>query len=273
MNAYCPAKIVVTESEKCVNVRVFSTHIGHNDDLRACHLSHSEKQNIASKLSSGVPLERILKDIRDSFRGEFQKVHLTTKQDLHNIIEKYNIECKKTSSDFLNTEALIDELGDTVLFYKNQTSMCEKYDQLCKNDFCLILMNEYQKNLLTRYGDKIITIDSTHGLNPYDFQLTTVMIIDNLNQGFPCVFMFSNKTDKNIMEVLFNEIKLQVGQLKPRVFMSDMANSFYNAFLNIFGEVPFRLYCNWHVEKGWKENLSKVKGKEKKVFGKYTLKY
>ena len=50
-----------------------------------------------------------------------------------------------------------------------------------------------------------------------------------------------------------------------------MANAYYNAFRNIFQEAPFRLFCNWHVEKAWKENLSKVRGKEKKVLGKFCI--
>ena len=73
-------------------------------------------------------------------------------------------------------------------------------------------MNDYQKSMLIRHGDNIITIDSTHGPNPYDFQLTTVIIIDELNQGFPCAFMFSNKIDQSAMEVLFNEIKVKIGK-------------------------------------------------------------
>ena len=35
----------------------------------------------------------------------------------------------------------------------------------------------------------------------------------------------------------------------PRVFMSDMANLYYNAFKSIFQEGHFRLFCYWHVEK------------------------
>ena len=53
--------------------------------------------------------------------------------------------------------------------------------------------------------------------------------------------------------------------------MSDMANSCINAFREVIGEPVRRLYCNWHVDKAWRENLSKITGKEKKVLG--TKKY
>ena len=46
-------------------------------------------------------------------------------------------------------------------------------------------------------------------------------------------------------------------------------NLYYNAFKSIF-QGHFRLFCYWHVEKSWKENLSKKKGKKAKVLGKYN---
>ena len=49
-----------------------------------------------------------------------------------------------------------------------------------------------------------------------------------------------------------------------------MANLYYNDFKSIFQEGHFRLFCYWHVEKSWKENLSKKKGKKAKVLGKYN---
>ena len=101
-----------------VVVTVLNTHVGHKDDLRACHLSKSEKDIIACKLNSGVSINRVLKDIRNSYTENLEKIHLTLKQDIHNIIEKYNIKCKKTSSDYVNLESLINELGESAVFYK-----------------------------------------------------------------------------------------------------------------------------------------------------------
>jgi hypothetical protein len=34
----------------------------------------------------------------------------------------------------------------------------------------------------------------------YDFELTTIMVIDEFGQGFPVAFMFSNKKDTHIYE-------------------------------------------------------------------------
>ena len=63
INGFCPA----VKTDDKVLVTVISTHIGHKEDLRACHLNKDEKDEIAKKLASGVPVQRILHDIRDSY--------------------------------------------------------------------------------------------------------------------------------------------------------------------------------------------------------------
>ena len=143
--------ITAVKTDDKVSVTVISTHIGHKEDLRACHLNKDEKDEIAKKLASGVPVQRILHDIRDSYTNNVEKIHLTLRQDLHNIIYKYNINNKKSTSDYINTESLIHEMGDSVLFYKPQDIISEKYGLIDKKDFILIVMNEYQKHLLVRY--------------------------------------------------------------------------------------------------------------------------
>ena len=119
-------------------------HVGHQFELRSCHLSQIEKDSIALKLNNEIPITRIVKDIRDSYDDKLERIHLTLRKDIHNIAEKYNIHCKKASSDVVNTEALIHELGDSVLYYKSQNTICEKYRSLQKDDFFLIIMNDAQ---------------------------------------------------------------------------------------------------------------------------------
>ena len=96
------------------------------------------------------------------------------------------------------------------------------------------------------------------------------MDIDDSYQGFPCIFMLSNIIDQVAMEVMFNEVKKKICVLKSKVFMSDMANAYSNAFEAVFGKPEHRLFCSWHVDKAWIENLSKIKTKEKKIKGVLT---
>lgn len=46
--------------------------------------------------------------------------------------------------------------------------------------------------------------------------------------------------------------------------MSDLAPQFYNAFCAINGFKPKWLYCAWHVDKNWQEEIrSTVRGTSK----------
>jgi hypothetical protein len=39
--------------------------------------------------------------------------------------------------------------------------------------------------------------------------------------------------------------------------MSDMADAFFNAWVNEMGMPDMRLFCAWHVDHAWRKNLNK----------------
>lgn len=267
IGGFCPAKMTILEKDSNVVVSLRPTHVGHGEDLRSLHLSKKERESIAIQLQSGIQMNKILSDIRNSLNGNFNRIHLINKQDLYNICKEFQITDEFThkyhDSDVVSVECWVNELQESAIFYKKQNS---PHPILEEKDFCLIIMTQFQEKTLKRYGSNIICMDSTHGLNSYDFQLTsTIMILDNLNQGIPCCFMFSNKTDETVIKILFEQLISRIGFLKCKVFMSDMANSFYNGYTSICSRPDYRLFCSWHVTKAWKNNLSKIKTDQKKI--------
>ncbi|XP_050512584.1 uncharacterized protein LOC126888397 [Diabrotica virgifera virgifera] len=127
-------------------------------------------------------------------------------------------------------------------------------------------MNKAQREMLEKYGSDCICIDGTHGLNSYEFELITLLILDDMREGFPCAFCISNRTDEVAMKIFFSCIKEKLGtNVQSNVFMSDMAQSFYNAWVQVMGPVELRLFCSWHVDRAWRKNLNKVKSKDKQV--------
>jgi hypothetical protein len=52
-------------------------------------------------------------------------------------------------------------------------------------------MNAAQQRMLEKYGNNILMIDSTHGTNPYQIQLTTLMAVDGDYEGFPVAILWS----------------------------------------------------------------------------------
>ena len=64
------------------------------------------------------------------------------------------------------------------------------------DDFMLIIMSEAQiARIQQLYKSSTETaIDSTHGTNAYDYQLTTLTTVDEHAQGFPFAFCFSSQS-------------------------------------------------------------------------------
>lgn len=80
------------------------------------------------------------------------------------------------------------------------------------------------------------------------------------------LFFFTTKEDENVISYFLSGVKKLVGQLKPKIFMSDGAAAYWNAFkLVMDGEDTKRLLCTWHVDKNWRKALLVIKDDELKA--------
>ncbi|KAJ8938919.1 hypothetical protein NQ314_011295 [Rhamnusium bicolor] len=167
------------------------THYGHENEIQHIRLSRADHNAVASKLAAGVPKERILGEIRDNIGNQLKRVNLIIKQDLQNVKRSFKIDMQegvRNKDDATSVHLCIEELQrsefNSVLLYKREGDILESFP-LEENDFCLIIMSQYQQHMLVKYGNNIIAVDGTYGLNNYDFKLTTLMVVDNFNEGFP----------------------------------------------------------------------------------------
>ncbi|XP_050064830.1 uncharacterized protein LOC126553754 [Aphis gossypii] len=208
-----------------------------------------------SKLKEGVTWEHILDFIRE---GEItddtnKRILLLERQDLTNISRDFNINyaTRRHKDDAVSVDLWVNELKNQlkedcpILYYKAQD---KDDDFLEKKDFALIIMTKFQAKQILKFGPNKICIDGTHGTNAYDIQLYTIMTVDEYGTGCPVAFCFSNR----------------VGIIKSKVFMSDDAPAFYNAWVNVMGPAEHRLLCTWHVDRNWRDNLSKISGGSEK---------
>jgi hypothetical protein len=92
-------------------------------------------------------------------------------------------------------------------------------------------------------------MDGTHGTNSYKYELTTVLILDDKNMGYPVAFFISNRKDKIAQEVFLHSLKEKVRPIHPKYFVTDDTLIYYDAWRNIMGEIGSRLLCTWHVKK------------------------
>lgn len=244
INGFCPAGIKVVEKNGVCDVLFTYTHVGHQQKLGHLYISKHDKESLAQKIAASIPFESILNEVRDSIAGnQLNRIHLLTKKDLFNIEQSYNLNGKtiKDKNDAISVESWVDQLGESVLFYKAQDTQSPMHPNLKTEDFFLIIMTEGQKEMLEKYGMDCICIDGTHGLNGYGFELHTLLVIDQMREGFPAAFLISNRADELALNIFYSHIKEELGkQLQPSVFMSDMASTYYNAWLQVMLPADFR---------------------------------
>jgi len=232
-------------------------------------------------LSDGVSFERILEDIQRSITNSLtesdgiKRIHLTDRQDLRNISKEFNVTAAVTKhqNDLFSVKIWVEEMralgnDNPVLYVKFQH---EEDPVFKKDDFVLVLMTQFQREMYLQFGNDIVCIDGTHGLNAYDFHLYSLVIIDEFGNGVPVAFCFSNLKSTLVYRKFFESIKMQVGGVTPRVFMSDSETAFYNAWESIMGAVEFKLLCLWHVFKNWMENSNKITNNHKRELIKKVL--
>ncbi|XP_072399071.1 uncharacterized protein [Diabrotica undecimpunctata] len=281
LNRNCTSQIIITlviETGFC-SMSYVKTHYGHEEDMQDMRLSKLKRESVASKLIAGVSVSHILNSTRDNIGCSLKRDHLLTRMDINNVMRSYNIGLKdgcRHKQDAVSVELWIQEMSGTennpVVFYKPQNSECTAYN-LENNDICLILMSPVQAELLKKFGQDLICVDSTHGLNAYDFEMTTVLVIDEFGNGFPVAFLFSNRKDSYINEVYFTEIMKVVGKIQTLCFMSDITSVFYLPWQKIMGTPLKQLYCSIHIDRAWQQNLGKVSDWDKRKWVYKSLKY
>lgn len=179
--------------------------------------------------------------MRDSISNcSLERIHLLNRKDLFNIENSFNLSSTavRHPNDAVSVESWVNQMqqeGDCVLYYKPQGKIDDEQQELKFEDFVLIIMTSAQCEFLIKYGSDVVCIDGTHGLNNYNFEMNTLLVLDELREGFPCSFLISNRSDHEVLNLFFKQVKIKTGTIKPTVFMSDMADSYFNAWLEIMG--------------------------------------
>lgn len=76
------------------------------------------------------------------------------------------------------------------------------YPGLKDEDFAVGFMNNIMEKKLKDFS-KIICMDGTHGTNRRNWELTTVLVKDDQNMGFPVAFLVTNRLDQVIQNIFF----------------------------------------------------------------------
>ena len=217
---------------------------------------------IAAKLAQGVTMNSIMDYIRDSQAGSLTRDHLTTRADLRNIKHQYNIDCiKKDSDDARSVSHSVEEMQrdeyNPILWYKCQGEESDDHG-VEKNDFLLGFQTEFQKEMF-----KLIFVDATHGTTAYDFQLITVLIIDDYDEGIPVAWLVSKKDSADVLRVFFSSLRDRCRVVKTETFMNGDVEAYHNAWSSVFARPDKKLLCSWNVDRSWRCKLNEcIKDRE-----------
>ena len=180
--------------------------------------------------------KKTLRNIRSSFQLDTIQRHINDQQSLMSSIMEW------------------EKDGKNLVLYKKMQGTLEEYP-LAKEDFMIVLQNDVQKEVLQLKGGEGICCDSTHGTTGYDFNLTSLLCIDEWGEGFPVAWCLSSHETEEFMAVFFTKVRENAGVTKPMWFMSDMAEQFYTAFARVNECQPKQLFCTWHVDRAWRKEL------------------
>ena len=197
---------------------------------------------------------------------EFKRHHLAEKKDLDNIRISFGLnDTQRHPNDQASVRSWVEEWnnseGNPILFSKFQGDEPPDGSSLMKEDFLIVIQNLFQKLMAQKFAQKGVCIDATHGTTGYDFLLTSLVVLDEFGEGFPVAWCLSNHEDFTHMCVFFEMVKQNCGVLSPHWIMSDLASQFFNAWIAIMGGHPKWLFCTWHVDRAWQEEL-RVKVKD-----------
>ncbi|XP_018913181.2 uncharacterized protein [Bemisia tabaci] len=265
MNAHCPAMMTVSEFASGIcKVYLLKTHVGHTADLCHIFLTPSDRRKIADQIASKVSFDEILDNIRQSVDGmPSERLHLLKRKDLHNIEKEFSLagETEKLQNDAVSIHSWVNSVSNQadpcVLFYKPLGQTLDIPNTTLKDDdFILILMNSSQSQLLLKYGKDKIVLDGTY-TSDSDFQLITILVIDDVGHSFPAAFLVSNRINVDILLFLFHQIKSKVGTLVPNILMYDIDEQYYFAWAEVMGQPSSRFWSPWQVDASWRKNIKR----------------
>ena len=130
-------------------------------------------------------------------------------------------------------EEMSSQIYNPVLLHKVQgEEPCIEMENFKKEDMLLVVPTEFQRDMMVKFGNNIVCLDTTHGTTMYDFLLITAIIVDEYGEGVPIAWALSNREDKGVLVHFMKSVKTRVGSLSPTIIMSDCAEQYYVA---VFG--------------------------------------
>ncbi|GFT32801.1 uncharacterized protein NPIL_537381 [Nephila pilipes] len=163
-----------------------------------------------------------------------------TRKDLLNLkVEHFITDGITDTNDVVSAGKLVESSqgreDSPVILFKNQNVYYEDlYPGFKAEDFPLVIMNSSQRDILNFYRNDTLSLDFTHGMNAYGFDLATVLVLDDKREGFPVAFILTNRQDSKALSIAFVAM-MEYVSISPKVLIMGDAESFSIAWRTAFG--------------------------------------
>lgn len=64
------------------------------------------------------------------------------------------------------------------------------------------------------------------------------------------------------IDIFLSVVRDRVGVIKTKTLITDMQMTYFNSWSHVMEPPQFFIFCKWHVNEAWRQNFSKVIGKE-----------
>lgn len=125
----------------------------------------------------------------------------------------------------------------------------EGVSERCKQTLLWIHQENWQKDLLVKYGNTMTLIDATYKTTRYDLALFFLCVRTNVNYTVVAEFIIQSESAEQIAEAL-SIIKDWNPKWSPPFFMSDYSEAEQLAINTVFPHCTVYL-CDFHREQAW----------------------
>lgn len=265
----CTAYITAREALATGTVTVSGclTHYGHDRDVEHLRISASDRSSIVAYLQSGLPVDRILENIRGEYptRAEdLRRSHLITAADIRNIANSEGLRLWRLDEDEdESVKKLVHRMDESeqspVLLYKPRgVTPGPDLPRLVEEDFLLVMQTPEQRDQLLTSGADVVYIHSVQGMHSCKLTLITLLVSNASGDGTPIAWCLTSADISSSVPTFYQVLAQNIALLQPRYLVSDDSEVYYTAWLEAFGSEhpPQRRLCEWHVKKAWSEQLA-----------------
>lgn len=191
----CPARIKAKNLGERIEVEWCKTHHGHGLNTSNHQISKIDLKWLEECFTFGLTNKQIRKKVLTSAakdieqNKELSRVHYLTADQIRYYRRKYNQQTHimLDKDDMKSVSLLIQQLNQEkqtrILYFKQQSEESKSvfdFGTFRKEDLCIIMSSEFQIQMFQQFGNDLLLIDGTHGTNRRNFQLTVVLVLDQL---------------------------------------------------------------------------------------------